>query len=482
MKIYSGIVLASVLSASLVCAENLTQANVEKANEVIEAAVEVFGGDDRLSDISSIVVQHESVNVAVGQSHKAEPPWDRNPTAGITAVDLGNGRFVTKNSGSGSGFEFDNGTIIDGEASAQLDYRAGTFATIAEPDFDTASGPFMRVTPAMLVRQVRDRAQNAYYLGETTVDGEAYEVVGFSMAVGPAISLYFEKDSHMLRRSERVLPGFGLVEYRFHDYEIISGIPFNKKFELYLNGDQNVVRTNLKTRVNVPLDDLMIAESSLRELPAVVADELARHDIAEGVYLIGGNGTYAMFVEMDDYVIAAGGAAGISDRIELLREVVADKPVKYGVLTHHHFDHVLGVSVYEEEGATVVAAKAHENVVREAADNGELLNLETVNDRMEIRDSSRRVQVIDIGPTAHTEHLLVTWLPEEGILFEADHFSMPRAGSVGPAVTSTRTLAAALKENGIQPRLMLSAHSPRPGTMQDLQESLNKGVVMVSKE
>lgn len=482
MKIQTGILLAAMMCASLVCAENLTQANVAQAQAVIDAAVEAHGGDERLSGLNSMVIDHETINIAGGQSRKAEPPWDRNKAIGMNAVDIENNIFVTENSGNGGGFEFDGGTIINGESSYQLNYRSGTWAPIAEPDFDTTSGPFMRVTPALLVRQVRDRAQNAYYLGDTEVDGELFDVVGFSMAVGPAISLYFEKDSHLLRRSERVLTGFGLVEYRFNDYEQISGMPFNKTFELYLNGDENLLRTNLKTRVNVPLDGLLTVSSDLVEIPAVVTDELSRQEIGDKVFLIGGNGTYAMFVEMDDYVVAAGGTAGLPDRIELLREVVADKPIRYAVMTHHHFDHVLAVSTYEQEGATVVAANAHEQVVRDAADNGELLDFHGVDDRFVLEDNSRRVEIIDIGPTAHTEHLLVTWLPDDGILFEADHFAMPRSGPVPPAVSSTKSFAKALKENDISAKLIVSAHSPHPGTPDDLQDALDKNAVVVSQK
>ena len=71
------------------------------------------------------------------------------------------------------------------------------------------------------------------------------------------------------------------------------------------------------------------------------------------------------------------------------------------------------------------------------------------------------------------------WLPEEGILFEADHFALPANGSIPPAVSSTKTFAGALIEHGIDPEKMLSAHSPRIGTMKDLQAALEKEVVTV---
>ena len=468
------VICVFLFTGQLTQAANLTQENVSKARAVIKEVVDAYGGDKVLSSMNTILIKHKTINIATGQSLKPEPPWDRNPSSGTSAVDFKNRVFVTRNKGTAVGFEFNNGTFINSEDSFQLDYRAGTVAKIAEPDFDTSSGPFMRVTPALLVRTLQERAQNAYYLGDTTIEGQTYDVIGFSMAVGPAISLYFERESRLLRRSERVLPNFGLVEYRFNNYQQVDGIPFNREFVLYLNGDLNMQRDNLSTEVNVDIDKLTRVENDLAPIAAIEPDDLSRQQIAEGVYFIGGNGTYAMFVEMEDHVIAVGGAAGIPERIESLREVIPGKAIRYGVITHHHFDHVLGVNAYEDEGATILASRAHKKIVMDKATNPGQLKLELVNKRQVLKDKSRRVEIIDIGPTAHTEHLLVAYLPEEGILFEADHFSMPQAGPVPPAVPSTKSFARALKKHRIKAHTLLSAHSPRPGKMEDLKEAVNK--------
>jgi glyoxylase-like metal-dependent hydrolase (beta-lactamase superfamily II) len=481
MKSIISLALAGVLASSLVCAENLTEHNSAQVQTIVEAAIAAYGGEQGIGSLETLFIESEGLNYSVDQSRGTEPPWDKSESTGFSAIDLGNSTFVSRASNNGGGFEAYNGTIINGDESFQLDFRAGTVARIAEPDFATTSGPFVRVTPVLLVRTLADRAANAYYLGETELDGETYDVVGFSMTVGPAISLYFDKEDHLLRRSERLFPGAGLVQYEFLDYETVAGIPFNRTFKLFLNGDPNIERRNLKTKVNSSLDALMVVDANLQSIPEVEPDPLSRQEIADGIWLIGGTGTYAMFVDMGDYVFAAGGTAGIPDRIESLREVVGDKPVKYGMLTHHHFDHVMGVSAYESEGATLIASAAHEEIVRRAAENGEALEVKAVKDRMTLEGDTRKVEIIDIGPTAHTEHLLVAYLPDEGILFEADHFALPRVGPIPPAVTSTQTFAEALGREELGVRIILSAHSPRAATMDDLRVALEKEVFQASR-
>ena len=474
MKRLLSVMLVALLAASAANGKNFTEVNTDKAKALIDAAIEAHGGDALMDDLQTLIVETSTTNYSVDQSRGTEAPWDTSTNVSLDAIDLENSIFVNKTKGEGGGFEFHNRTIINGDESYQLNLRAGTVARIAEPDYDTTSGPFVRVTPALLLRTAKEREANAHFLGTTTIDEVDYNIVGFSMTVGPAISLYFEKDTNLLRRSERVFPGFGLVEYRFDDYVEKNGVIYNQSFTLYLNGDVNLEREIKSVQVNAPLDDLLEVPPRLVSIPEQQPDPLSRQELDDGVWLIGGNGTYAMFVDMGDYIFAAGGAAGIPEDIESLREVVGDKPIRYGMLTHHHFDHVLGVSAYEDEGATVIAAKPHERIARRAAKDGESLNLKLVEDSMTLEANGRRVEIIDIGPTAHTEHLLVAWLPEEGILFEADHFAMPQGGPVPPAVTSTTTFAKALAEKGLEVKRFVSAHSPRTGTPADLEEALSR--------
>ena len=478
MKNKSGIVLAVLLSAALVCgqsatAESITERNAQKARAVIDKAVAAHGGDAGLASIETMIVEHDSIGYAVGQSRGTEAPWDEITQPGVDAIDLGESVFYTYNEFDGTGFQGANTTIINGDESLQINHRAGTVQPISEPDYDTTSGPFIRVTATALVRTLSDRAGNAHYLGEETVGDDTYDVVGFSMAVGPAISLYFDQEKHLLRRSERVLPNFGLVMYKWSDYEDVDGFPVAKTFKFYFDGDLNIHRKLKEVRFNEPLDSLMAVDDALTEIDELTPDELSRQEVADDVWLIGGNGTYAMFVDMGDYIFAAGGTAGIPERVKSLREVVGDKPIRYGMLTHHHFDHVMGVQPYEAEGATVIAASAHETIARNAAADGDNLKLKTVDGQMTLKGEGRTVQIIDIGPTAHTEHLLVAYLPNEGILFEADHFSLPRVGPIPPAVESTRSFATALRRLELDVQYILSAHSPKAATMDDLQRAVN---------
>ena len=471
LSVSAGLLLATpYVSAE----ETLPLKAVNRAGEVIDAALEAYGGAETIANLNSLARKSHYTTWATNQSRAPGPPWDENEQMSFSAIDFKNETFVGKNKGSGNGFNFNGSQIIKGEEGWQVSYRAGTVTPIAEPDFDTTSGPFIRVTAPLLVKQLQNRRQTSHWLGEVEFEGRPHDVITLVMEVGPALSLYFDKETHLLSRSERVLPPFGQVDYRFTDYETVDGIPFSKTFKLYVNDQPNIFIDIKSTKVNQSLEQYAEVPQNLEVTePAPPAPtEVEVQEIKEGVFLVGAGNTYAMFVEMKDHVVAVGGTAGIPDRIKALREVIKDKPIKFGVMTHHHNDHVLGVPAYQGEDAVVLTVKENEAVMRAAATDADSLKLQFVEDKFVFDDGSQKLEIIDIGPTPHVEHLLVAWLPKEGILFEADHFPNPANGQMAPAQPVTKRFAEAIEQKGMNVKIIVGAHSPRIASMDDLRQSL----------
>ena len=84
-------------------------------------------------------------------------------------------------------------------------------------------------------------------------------------------------------------------------------------------------------------------------------------------------------------------------------------------------------------------------------------------------DGDRTIELYDIGPTPHAEHLLIAYLPQEKIIFEADHFPQPRTGPLPPAVPATFAFAEALEKLNLDYNRIVGAHSPRIGSPAELE-------------
>jgi len=472
IRINLTVALFLLCSVTVAAKDSIPLNAVNRAGEVIDAAIEAYGGSERLAGIKTVLRESDFKTWATNQSLTPGPPWDQSVQKNFAAVDFENKIFIGRQEGSQGGFEFKTAQIIKGEQGWNLDYRSGTVTDQPSPDFNNAAGPLIRVTAPLLVKQLQERRHTSYWLGEVKLDGRPHDIITLVMEAGPALSLYFDRDSHMLSRSERVLPPFGQVDYRFAQYHKIDGIPFAASFQLFVNDEPNLDIKYSRTMVNQNLEPYAEISDTLKALEGVAQPtEVELAEIAPGVYLIGAAGTYALFVEMDDHILAVGGTAGVPERIKKLRDSGQNKPIKYAVLTHHHNDHLLAVPAWDEEGAVLFTVKANEKVVREQASDGSVLDLQFIKDK-HVFEGGQRVEIHNIGPTPHAQDLLVAYLPEHGLLFEADHFPNPLNGQIIPAQPVTVRLAAVIDELGLKVTHIVGAHSSRVATIDDLRQSL----------
>jgi glyoxylase-like metal-dependent hydrolase (beta-lactamase superfamily II) len=165
---------------------------------------------------------------------------------------------------------------------------------------------------------------------------------------------------------------------------------------------------------------------------------------ADGVYVFRNGNHQAMFIVTRDGVIATdpvgyGRPTGGQDYVNEIRKVT-DKPIKYVIYSHHHFDHVAGGKALKDAGATFVAH-------RRAKERLEVLkDPHTVVPDEAVPDSGR---TITLGGTQveltyhglnHSDSTLVMRLPKERIVFIVD--TIPVASVPGRGMIDIHTLEA----------------------------------------
>ena len=142
------------------------------------------------------------------------------------------------------------------------------------------------------------------------------------------------------------------------------------------------------------------------------------------VYVFRNVNHQAMFVVTSEGVIATdpvayGRPTGGKAYVDEIRKVT-DKPIKYLIYSHHHYDHIAGGQAFKDAGATVIAH-------RRAKERLDLLkDPHTVPVDEVVGDSGR---VIRLGGTIlefsykglnHSDSTLVMRLPQERVLFVVD--------------------------------------------------------------
>ena len=456
-------------------ASNYTQDNVRKSQEIINQTIGAYGGADKISAFNSVVVDYKVTNVNAGQSRKTSPPWDISKGERLDAFDFSQQIAITRFKGSGAGNRFAGVNVTAGENSANYNDILKTRSKIEEPNFDAAAGPGIRTNATFLLKRLQQYANSARYLGEIEFNNKPHDLLSFTMPAGPAITLYIDHKTHRISKSERVSGPF-LVEYYFKDYKVIDGILFPFVNSYTVDGLPSQTFSVESYKVNENITSFIKSPKDYVDIAATPAASMKTNDMGDGVYWVTQNNQNSLFVEFDDYVVMIGGLPGVSQRIEEVKKTLPNKPVKYTVMTHHHSDHIGGSQEVQDAGIKFVSVKAHEKVIREALaeKDRKSAKFEFVQNKKVFNDSSQTLEIYDIGPTEHTEHLLLAYLPKQGIIFEADHFGAPISGPMPPRTPNIEALVTSINERGLKVKYIASAHSNKVATFEQLMESYNK--------
>ena len=160
----------------------------------------------------------------------------------------------------------------------------------------------------------------------------------------------------------------------------------------------------------------------------------------------------AGFVVTSDSVVVVDALGSPALARELLAQIrrITPKPVSHVLLTHYHADHVYGLQVFKEAGATILAHRAGQEYLysetanqRLAASRDELAPWIDAQTRLVPADrwldgdtdltvGGVRLQLRAVGPS-HTPHDLVIYLPDERTLFAGDLVFRGRIPFVGQA-------------------------------------------------
>jgi glyoxylase-like metal-dependent hydrolase (beta-lactamase superfamily II) len=115
----------------------------------------------------------------------------------------------------------------------------------------------------------------------------------------------------------------------------------------------NTVQANASADLPIP-DNVQAAAA-----PAVKVDNAK---LGDGVWFLSGGTHHSLVVEFKDYIAVIEGPLNEERSMAVLAEakkLVPNKPVKYVISTHHHFDHSGGLRTYVAEGATVVTHESN---------------------------------------------------------------------------------------------------------------------------
>jgi glyoxylase-like metal-dependent hydrolase (beta-lactamase superfamily II) len=355
-------------------------------------------------------------------------------------------------------------------------------------------------------------ANNATVRAETS-GGKRYQVVSFNTSVKspgglPYRMVGYINSQNLVERVQTWLenPIFGdmLIEAEYTHYrDGANGLKFPAQmvqkrggwptFTAYILGaDANP--SNVAQLVTPPQGGRGGGGAAGGGAPPAAAGPTSEK-LADGVFRI--NGAYnSLAIEFADYILLfepgpqneARGQAVIAEA----KRVIPNKPIRYGVISHHHFDHTSGLPAVVAEGITIVTPEVNKAFLMNALSAPRTLAPDSMSksgkkpviegftgDKRVFQDATRTFEVHVIKGLPHADGLVIGYLPKEKILVYADMFNLPPANDPvpNPPVVGTMVFLDNIERLKLTPDRVMSIHSLNPDrltTVAEMKASLGR--------
>ena len=175
-------------------------------------------------------------------------------------------------------------------------------------------------------------------------------------------------------------------------------------------------------------------------------------DLGGGFWLVTG-GYGAVVADFKDYIVVVEGPQNDMRSLQIIAEakrLVPNKPIRYVINTHAHFDHSGGLRAFIAEGATIITHKDNKAFYEKVFKNPHSLvpdtlskmnpapplKIETVDEKKVLTDGEHTIDIYHLEGSTHAMGTLIVYLPKQKALVEADEFNVGAANAPAPAVVN----------------------------------------------
>jgi glyoxylase-like metal-dependent hydrolase (beta-lactamase superfamily II) len=462
MKRAAGIAIVTALVIACSPAPPTTQ-------QLAQEAAAAMGGADRLRAIKTLAMKGGvGTRLRLGQTvHATDTETPATLKNVVETVDLANGRAQLDYElqlGAFGQHRKETLTKKNGRA-VGLEDVAGRPLAIMSP-----SGLFSWGTqnnPEVLLRRNIITVMSAALMSPTSdapsdrqLDGKTYKYGTATLANGERVGLYFDPQSKLLSAYEttdtETMLGDLPAQYLLADYRDINGVKLPHTITIR-KGRQPYSDVRFSSAsIDDPADDSLFAipDSANAEVDRAIQagdySPIAISKIGDGVYFARAYSHNSMIVEFPAWLAVVEAAytdAQSATLVRALNEQFPGKPIRYAIVTHHHFDHTGGVRGLAAAGATILVEKGHEPLLRTivesphtnppdaletARKSGKAGALEIYEGKKVLSDGKQLLELYPITGNPHVDPKVIVYAPSARALFQSDLFIPGVGAPAGP--------------------------------------------------
>jgi glyoxylase-like metal-dependent hydrolase (beta-lactamase superfamily II) len=242
--------------------------------------------------------------------------------------------------------------------------------------------------------------------------------------------------------------------------------------------------------LNPPADITVPDNVRTASPPAIMVNA---QKLADGVFHLTGGTHHSLAVEMNDHIVLVDTPNNEPRALAVIakaKEVIPNKPIRFVVTSHHHWDHLSGIRAAIDEGATIVTNERNKALLERVAKTPHTLNpdrlaaskklvkIQPVGAKGTLADGTRTIELYLLTNYLHTSDMLIAYLPKEKILSECDAFTPPATPTTplaAPAVQYGLMLYDNLQRLGLDVQTIAPCHGGRTTDMTELARDVGRG-------
>ncbi|MDD1621271.1 MAG: MBL fold metallo-hydrolase [Methylococcaceae bacterium] len=477
-SIHTGISLAAVMTAA--GCSLLSPQGLESASEASGAA-----------NIKSIEFSGTGRWYQFGQAPNPDLPWPpfelKNYTADInyetasSRVRIARSQIVEPGRNRPAPVEQKVDQYVSGKTAWNVATGGNAAATAQPAAVEERAAEIWASPQGFLKAAIANKAHSKSVDGGTEVTfrlGDKYNYIGTINANNQLERVQTWIDNPVL--------GDTLVETKYSDYKDFGGVQFpghivrNQGGFPVLDIQVSAVKANPAVNIAVP------QEAAKAPVVTVVCTKLA-----DGVFYLTGGTHHSVAIDQKDHIVlveAPQNEQRSEAVIAKLKTVIPNKPIKYLINTHAHFDHSGGLRTFVDEGSTIVTHNPNQAYYEKAwikphtlnpdrlANSKKAAKFESFSGKRVLTDGKRNIEIHSIAGNSHNDAFVLVYLPNEKILVKADAYTPAAAGA--PAPTSINPYTVNLYENIQKLKLdvgqIAALHGPRVVTLADLRAAIGQ--------
>ncbi len=171
------------------------------------------------------------------------------------------------------------------------------------------------------------------------------------------------------------------------------------------------------------------------------------------------------------------------------RRLIPNKPIRYVINTHHHFNHLSGLRPFVAEGATILTHEVNKDWYERVLaaprtlnpdrlqQNPKQVSVEAVGEKKVLTDGNQVIELHHLRENRHNTGLLIAYLPKQKILIQADMIGAPPASGPPPLNIFGENFLMNVDRLKLDVNRMIPIHYPadaKPILWADLMKSLGR--------